>query len=233
MLFSKNNILNAIKTIAHALGDLNDDVVYVGGAVIGLYVDDPGAPEIRPTKDIDIVIEVETQADLEKFRKEMAKRKIYFAKQEGIVCRFVYQNILLDVLATKKIGWAPSNIWFKPGKGRAINYDLGGIQIKIMPLAYFLAAKFSAFESRGKDPRQSKDFEDIVYVLDNKMKLVDDLMILDKDVRIFLRERFEKLLTLPLWREAVLAHLEPQSQMERFEMLEKKIRRILQGFSEA
>ena len=70
MLYTKSQCIRAIETIALALGDLNDQVVYVGGAVVGLYVDDPGAPEVRPTKDIDVVLEIcvfqarqETQRD--------------------------------------------------------------------------------------------------------------------------------------------------------------------------
>ena len=42
----------------------------MGGAVVGLYVDDPDAPEVRTTKDIDVVLEIcafqarqETQRD--------------------------------------------------------------------------------------------------------------------------------------------------------------------------
>jgi len=50
MLYTKQKSIEAIKIIAQILGDLNDQVVYVGGAVAALYADDPGAPEIRPTK---------------------------------------------------------------------------------------------------------------------------------------------------------------------------------------
>jgi hypothetical protein len=53
MLNTKRQSIEAIKTIAKALGYLNEQVVYVGGAVAALYANDPGAPEIRPTKDVD------------------------------------------------------------------------------------------------------------------------------------------------------------------------------------
>ncbi|MDP3150573.1 MAG: hypothetical protein Q8N83_15730 [Ignavibacteria bacterium] len=41
-----------IKKIALALGELNEKVVYVGGAVVNLYGDDPAAEEVRPKKDL-------------------------------------------------------------------------------------------------------------------------------------------------------------------------------------
>jgi hypothetical protein len=56
----KNTIINiqAIKTIAHALGELNSQVVFVGGAVVSLYIDDPSADDVRPTKDVDISLKL-------------------------------------------------------------------------------------------------------------------------------------------------------------------------------
>ena len=47
MLNTKQQSIEATKTIARTLGDLNDQVVYVGGAVTSIYADDPGAQEIR------------------------------------------------------------------------------------------------------------------------------------------------------------------------------------------
>ncbi len=48
--------LSAISTIAKALAGLNNNVVYVGGAVVSLYITDPAAEDVRPTKDVDIVL---------------------------------------------------------------------------------------------------------------------------------------------------------------------------------
>ncbi len=50
--------LGIIKKIAIALGELNDKVVYVGGAVVSLYINDPAAEDVRPTKDIDITLRI-------------------------------------------------------------------------------------------------------------------------------------------------------------------------------
>ena len=43
------------RLLEEALGELNNKVVYVGGAVVSLYVNDPAAEEPRPTKDIDLL----------------------------------------------------------------------------------------------------------------------------------------------------------------------------------
>lgn len=56
----KNTIINrkAAKRVAVALGELNEKVVFVGGAMISLYINDPAAEDVRPTKDIDITFKI-------------------------------------------------------------------------------------------------------------------------------------------------------------------------------
>lgn len=48
----KNSIINrgVIRKIALALGSLNAQVVYVGGATVSFYINDPAAEDVRPTK---------------------------------------------------------------------------------------------------------------------------------------------------------------------------------------
>jgi hypothetical protein len=90
-----------------------------------------------------------------------------------------------------------------------------------------MATKFSAFHTRGCDPRTSHDFEDIVYLMDNRLNLVNDILNTDSQVKDFLVNEFNKFLTQKVLQEALLAHLEPGSQKKRYEMLMTKISRIV------
>ena len=68
--------IDKLQIIAEGLGDLNEQVVYVGGAVAQLYVTDPAATDIRPTKDVDCVIELGGYgklAELEDYTKKFAE----------------------------------------------------------------------------------------------------------------------------------------------------------------
>lgn len=51
MNLMKNRTINlgVVAEIAEALGELNESVVFVGGAVVSVYTDDPAADDIRPT----------------------------------------------------------------------------------------------------------------------------------------------------------------------------------------
>jgi len=50
-----------LQTVANGLGELKNEMVFVGGAVAELYANNPAASEIRPTKDVDCVIEISSR----------------------------------------------------------------------------------------------------------------------------------------------------------------------------
>jgi len=68
-----NSLINTdiIIRVANALGKLNERVVFVGGATVGLYINDPAADDLRPTNDIDISLSVATIIELEQLREAL------------------------------------------------------------------------------------------------------------------------------------------------------------------
>jgi hypothetical protein len=62
-----------------------------------------------------------------------------------VVCRFRYEDVLVDVMSTQEVGWAPGNQWFANGFDQSITMPLEDVLIRILPLPYFLATKFDAF----------------------------------------------------------------------------------------
>lgn len=58
MLKNKTINMGVVKKVAMALQELNDEVAYVGGATVSIYADDPIAEDVRPTKDIDIMLRI-------------------------------------------------------------------------------------------------------------------------------------------------------------------------------
>ncbi len=50
--------IGVVREVAKGLKDLKDDMVFVGGAVVSLYTDDPAADEIRPTQDVDMTLNI-------------------------------------------------------------------------------------------------------------------------------------------------------------------------------
>lgn len=66
---------NSLKEIATGLKDLNDRIVYVGGAMVGLYATDPAASEPRTTMDIDCVVNTTSYAEHVKFEELLRQHK--------------------------------------------------------------------------------------------------------------------------------------------------------------
>jgi hypothetical protein len=63
-----------IRKIAQALGEMNEQVIFVGGATIGLYINDPAADDVRQTKDKDNSFAVGSVVDLESIRDELNRK---------------------------------------------------------------------------------------------------------------------------------------------------------------
>lgn len=226
----KNTIINrkVIHKVANALGELNEQVVYVGGASLSLYIDDPAADDVRPTKDIDISIKVASVAHLEEIREELTKRGFKQTDDSKIICRFKLDDVLVDVMATKPVGWAPANPWFEGGFDNLQKVDIDGVTIQIMPLAYFLASKFSAHLDRGgSDPRFSHDFEDITYILDNRTDWHKIILKEKGEVKDFLLSQFLAIKNSSILQEAMLANLFHETQEDRFQMIMGKIEACL------
>jgi hypothetical protein len=81
---SKYINLQILEKVASALGELNDEVIYVGGAVVSLYATEEGAEEARPTDDVDISVQISTYAEMDKLREQLADKNIYPAFKEDI-----------------------------------------------------------------------------------------------------------------------------------------------------
>ena len=56
----ENRTINiaVVAEVAEALQHIKQDIVFVGGAVVSLYANDPAADEIRPTQDIDMTLNI-------------------------------------------------------------------------------------------------------------------------------------------------------------------------------
>jgi hypothetical protein len=227
MLKNKTINMGVVKKVATALGDLNDEVAYVGGATVSIYANDPIAEDVRPTKDVDIMLRIATFAELAALQDKLASKHIYPDAEAKVNCRFKYEDVLIDVMSTKEVGWAPSDPWFEPGFKSLMKYKLDDdVTIRVFTAPYFLATKFSAFHDRANDPRTSTDFEDIVYVLDSRINLVDEILIAPNDVRDYLKKEL-KVFLQPEMGESISCHLNPFQSDERLLLLRGKVKSII------
>lgn len=98
----QNENIAMLEEVAEALGDLREEIVFVGGATTAFYVDDPASPSPTPSDDVDCVVEIASKQDYEKLEAKLRKRgfKEPFAEENPPVCRKHLKNIKVDVMPT-------------------------------------------------------------------------------------------------------------------------------------
>jgi len=220
--------IQAVQLVADGLKDLREQVVFVGGSVISLYANDPGADIPRPTADIDLVVVVSTFAEYARLEERLRQLGFNHSPEDKVMCRYRYQGVMVDIMPTDVPAIGPTNKWYVPGMTHAMIHPLpDGSTIKLLTAAYFLATKLEAFKSRGGDMRTSKDFEDIVFLLDSRLGLEEELNGAPAEVGDYLRKEFMVLLEAQGTAEAIAAHLDPRISDERSELLIDKLRRFV------
>lgn len=219
----------AMLRIARALGGLNREVVYVGGAVVGCYINDTAAEDMRPTKDIDLTFKVITAGDLERLRQELVARGFTQRAEDQVICRFRYEDLMVDVMSTHPIGWAPSNRWFAAGFTQSVAYSLGAETIRLLPLAYFLATKLEAFFDRGiRDKYVSADLEDIVYLFNYTFDIAERVTSTDKELTAYLGDRLRAIRNDASMTGAISGHLFYEEVDERLEIVLQRIDAVIE-----
>lgn len=186
-----------LQTVANGLGDLRNEMVFVGGAVAELYADNPAASEIRPTLDVDCVIEIGSRLQFAKLEENLRAKGFTNDTSEGApICRWIYKDIKVDVMPTDSAVLGFSNRWYEEGIENKISKTLPDeTEVFVFPPEYYLATKFEAHNGRGgNDLRQSHDFEDIIYILNNCPEIFEDINNSNESVKGYLKEECISLL---------------------------------------
>lgn len=225
----ENRIINiaVVAEVAEALKDVKDQMVFVGGAVVSLYTDDPAADEIRPTQDIDMALNIVNLSHWEKVQEQLAALGFHPDPFGHAICSYKYKDIPVDIISTGEGPIGSTNRWFKIGFDNLWMAKAKEQELKILSAPCFLATKFEAFNDRGSDYRSSHDMEDIIYVLDNRMGIVEEIKKDDPRIANFIKEQLQKNISKGMMQEVLIAHIHPLMLEERLPIVEEKIKQIL------
>ena len=108
-----NPNLAILELVAHALGPVCDEVVFVGGCAAGLLLTQARPDRIRVTEDVDIVAQALTVHDYHAMEKRVrAQGFSNDMRPDAPICRWVYKNVTLDVMPTVKEILGFANRWY-------------------------------------------------------------------------------------------------------------------------
>jgi len=189
-----------LRRVAVALGDLREQVVFVGGAVAGLLVTDPLADSVRATRDVDAVVNT-SRAQFHRIEAQVAERGFVRDTSSDVICRWVHKEsgVLFDLMPVQPEVLGFTNRWYAYAVQTAVPVDLGeGVTIRLASAVAFVATKLEAFASRGAgDFVTSHDLEDVLNIVDGREELVAEMTAAPADLKQATGAAFAALLANP------------------------------------
>lgn len=212
--------------MARAMGPLCDQVVFVGGCATGLLVDDAGLMDVRPTDDVDAIVEVATLAGYHRVARQLMQRGFKQTMADNTPpFRWYWNSMQLDLVPVdeKVLGFA--NPWYRVGYQEAVIAELpDGIKLRHLRAPYFLATKFEAFKDRGQnDVYLSHDLEDIMTVIEGRVAVAYEVGEANADVRRNVGRSVAALLGMPAFHNALPGLL---SNPEREQTVKARLNQI-------
>ncbi len=220
-----------LELVAKRLGDaLRDELVFVGGAVAGLLITDPAQPAIRPTEDVDLIVQTVALTDYHQV--DRALRAQGFSqdmRQNAPICRWTIDTVTVDVMPTieKILGF--SNRWYPYALQTAEKIALpSGTTIRLITAPAFVATKLEAFAGRGNnDYLFSHDLGDLLAIVDGRDTLIEECRRSAPELKSYLRDQIFQLLATSAFMQALPGHLPSDlASQERVPDLEKKLGEI-------
>ncbi|MEK7810191.1 MAG: hypothetical protein AAB278_00045 [Pseudomonadota bacterium] len=219
-----------MELVAQALGDLREQLVFVGGCAVDLLLTDTAAAPSRVTYDVDLVAQVAALSGYHKLESKFGKLGFKRDTSDGApICRWRLQGLEVDLMPTETQILGFANRWYPLAMQTAQWVELPNtLKVRLIAAPVFLATKFEAFADRGKgDFLGSHDLEDIVNVLDGRPELIDEVSACSMALREYLAEQCAALLAIPKFRDALQGMVFPDESLdERVQMLVERFRQI-------
>jgi hypothetical protein len=204
--------LDAIAIVARGLDELADDVAFVGGAAVTLYIDDAGGEDVRSTKDVDCVIEVAGHSGLANLEARLRCLGFLNDTTPGTpICRWQFAGLTVDIMPTDSSILGFSNRWYPDAmKQRRSVRVTPDVEVFIFTLPYFIASKLEAFGTRGRrDCLASHDLEDVITVLDRATAVQAEIAAATGELRAYIDQELGQLVGRSDVEEILAAHLMP------------------------
>lgn len=202
--------ITRIKAVYNALSILQNAVVFVGGATVSLYAERK-TEEVRPTDDVDVLIELWSYRDYSQIEEQLRKMGFVNDTDSKVICRYKIHGITVDIMPTGENVLGFSNKWYPDGFKHAMDVSITqDCRVKIFSSPYFIASKLDAFTSPTRENHDdgifSSDFEDIIFVLENRSSVWQEMDEAPEDVKNYLQQTFTALMSHPEFEEWVDAH---------------------------
>jgi hypothetical protein len=216
--------------IVRLLAPVLDELVFVGGCTTGLFITDAAAGGIRPTNDVDAIVDVTSYASYTDLSERLRQLGLVEdSSPEAPLCRWRRGDLKVDVMPIDERILGFSNRWYPRAVETALTLDVARYNIRVVTPALFVATKMEAFRGRGGgNIIASHDLEDVIAVVDGRPEIVADIAAAPPDVRAYIGQELTALLGNADFSEAIAGFLlpDPASQARRA-LLEARLRSLV------
>lgn len=217
------------ESVVRLLAPVLDELVFVGGCTTGLFITDPAASGIRPTRDVDAIVDVASYAKYSALSERLRALGLTEDATPGApLCRWRRDDLIVDVMPVDEQILGFSNRWYPMAVETANTLDIAGHTVRVVAPALFVATKLEAFHGRGGDDVvASHDLEDIIAVVDGRPGIVADVAAADAAVRSYIADEIRLLLDSADFLEALAGFLLPdRASQARRGLLENRLRQL-------
>lgn len=200
--------------VAQRLSELEPPVVFLGGATTHLFITDPGAEMPSATKDVDVIVDIDsTVAYSVKLREQLRRLGAREdTREDAPACRWLLDDVIVDVMPTNPGILGFSSRWYRDAAATSVEVEVAGVAIRRVTAPYFVATKAEAFFDRANgDYLSSKDLEDVIAVVDGRIELLDEVGAAAASLRDFVAKTFSEWLCQPGFKNAVEGYLRGES----------------------
>ncbi|HEX6153346.1 MAG TPA: nucleotidyl transferase AbiEii/AbiGii toxin family protein [Solirubrobacterales bacterium] len=184
-----------------------DEVVFVGGATVHLWLTEPGAPPARATEDVDVICEVASRADYYRLGEKLRERGLQEAVGAPVLCRWhsVEPRLTLDVMPTDADILGFSNPWYEEAISTAVTIALdSGAEIRAATPVLLVATKLCAWKGRGRgDPLRSLDVHDVLTLVDGRPELIEEIEAAPSGIGTYIKDELIELRAEPYFDYAI------------------------------
>lgn len=186
-----------LELAADILGPLVDEVVFVGGATVHLWLTEAAAPPVRATDDVDVICDVTSYVQYQALAERLRERGLEEAMDEPVICRWRHRetDLAIDVMPTSEEVLGFSNPWYEVGIATAVELELpSGKRIRAVAPPVVVATKLAAWLGRGGgDVLTSLDVHDIIVLVDGRPELIDELAVQPEELRDYVADELASL----------------------------------------
>src|SRR5688500_13982080 len=126
--------------VAEALGDLRDELVFVGGCAAGLLLTDPVVSGVRATEDVDAIVEAASFTRFHAVEARLAERGFVRDADSGVICRWKHRasGTIFDLMPSEPGVLGFANRWYPEAVRSAIEVALSpGLRIHLISAPAF------------------------------------------------------------------------------------------------